>query len=67
MRSLLLFPLFCYLLPAQCDFVSERLDRGLSTAVITQELLHFCLAPDTASAAGIGCDNMTFLLVLLNQ
>lgn len=47
--------------------MSERLDQGLDVATITKELLHHCLAPDTASAAGVGCDNMTFLLVLLNQ
>lgn len=49
----------------QCDFVSERLDRGLDTASIAQEVLHHCLAKDTSSSCGIGCDNMTFLLVLL--
>jgi hypothetical protein len=53
--------------PTQCDFVSQRLDKGLDVATITKEVLHHCLASDTASAAGVGCDNMTFLLVLLNQ
>lgn len=47
--------------------MSQRLDEGKDAATITTELLHHCLAPDTASAQGVGCDNMTFMLVLLNQ
>jgi hypothetical protein len=45
--------------------VSARLDAGKDCATITSELLHHCLADDTAKSQGIGCDNMTFLLVLL--
>eukprot|EP00598_Pedospumella_elongata_P001227 CAMPEP_0184969744 /NCGR_PEP_ID=MMETSP1098-20130426/2421_1 /TAXON_ID=89044 /ORGANISM="Spumella elongata, Strain CCAP 955/1" /LENGTH=547 /DNA_ID=CAMNT_0027491557 /DNA_START=63 /DNA_END=1706 /DNA_ORIENTATION=- len=47
-----------------CDFVTERLNAGKDAATITNELLHFCLADDTGKSQGIGCDNMTFLLVL---
>lgn len=48
-----------------CDFVTERLDSGMSPVSIIEELLHYCVAPDTTSAAGVGCDNMTFMLVIL--
>jgi hypothetical protein len=47
--------------------VSARLDQGLDCAAITKEVLHHCLAKDTSSSQGVGCDNMTFLLVLLNM
>ncbi|CAE7235069.1 unnamed protein product [Symbiodinium pilosum] len=51
------------------DFIKERL-RGVSGAkaplsTIMEELLDHCFAPDLISSGGIGGDNMTALLVLL--
>ena len=56
-----------YTTTTQCDFVSSRLDRGLDSQTITRELLNHCLAEDTTKSQGIGCDNMTFMLVLLDH
>jgi len=50
-----------------CDFVSERLDRGLPLSTIISEVFEHCVAEDPKKSAGIGGDNMTFLCVLLNQ
>eukprot|EP00439_Symbiodinium_sp_Y106_P077523 s1460_g16.t1 len=51
------------------DFVNERLKKhavaeGLLSNIM-EELLDHCLAPDLAASGGIGGDNMTALLVLL--
>jgi len=47
-----------------CDFVSERVKSGKSDKEIIEDLLDSNLAPDTSS--GMGCDNMTCILVFLN-
>jgi hypothetical protein len=41
--------------------------QGKSPKTITEEILNFCLSPDASSTAGIGTDNMTFLLVVFNS
>lgn len=49
------------------DFVCERLDRGRTPPDICCELLDACLATNPREARGVGCDNMTAALVLLQQ
>lgn len=51
----------------QVDFVSERLDAGMEPSHIVQEVCKRCLAKNPKTAAGIGGDNMTCLLVLLDH
>lgn len=43
------------------DFVSARVATGLSFTKIAEAMTDFCLARD--SMAGIGCDNMTVIIV----
>jgi protein phosphatase 2C family protein 2/3 len=46
------------------DFCRERLANGLQPEVICEQLLDRCLAPD-CEFSGLGCDNMTVILVCL--
>lgn len=48
------------------DFVRTRLAKGLSPETICEQLCDVCLAPNTIGD-GTGCDNMTAVVVLLNQ
>lgn len=48
------------------DFVSQRLDQGMEPVDIAKAMLDACLANDPKEARGIGCDNMTAIVVLLN-
>ena len=48
-----------------CDFVLERLQPGASLNQIACELLDRCLASNPHDTRGIGCDNMTFTIVVL--
>ena len=48
------------------DFVSQRLDQGMEPTQIACAMLDACLANDPKEARGIGCDNMTAIVVLLN-
>ena len=48
-----------------CDFISARLDAGRAPGDIGRELLDACLASDPKDARGVGCDNMTVVLVVL--
>lgn len=50
-----------------CDFVTEKLDMGLSPPEVMAQMCKHCLADDPRHTAGIGGDNMTALLVLLNE
>jgi len=45
------------------EFLRERLDENKSPAKAVEELLDNIVAPDTST--GVGCDNMTCILVLL--
>jgi len=47
---------------AVCDFVTVRIGRNLDPAVICEQLMDRCLAPD-CQLGGLGCDNMTVVLV----
>ena len=49
------------------DFVKERLDKGMIPKEISCELLDACLATDPKEARGIGCDNMTIVIVQLDS
>jgi protein phosphatase 1G len=49
------------------DFVSQRLDQGKSIPEACSLLLDACLADDPKEAKGVGCDNMTIVIVLLHQ
>lgn len=44
------------------DFVVRRIAEGLEPETICEELMTRCLAPD-CSMGGLGCDNMTVILV----
>ncbi|CAJ0942558.1 unnamed protein product, partial [Mesorhabditis belari] len=46
------------------DFCRDRLAAGREPQIICEELLTRCLAPD-AQMQGLGCDNMTVVLVCL--
>lgn len=51
-----------------CDFVSERLKvKATNISGILKELLHACLSDDPSRTMGLGGDNMTAILILLNQ
>jgi len=45
------------------DFVRCRLQRGVKPPAIVEQLLHACLAESPVQ--GVGCDNMTVVLVIL--
>lgn len=49
------------------DFVSQRLDQDMAPSQISCELLDACLANDPKEARGVGCDNMTAIVVVLTQ
>ncbi|KDQ62417.1 hypothetical protein JAAARDRAFT_30322 [Jaapia argillacea MUCL 33604] len=47
------------------DIVRLKVSEGMELSEICEFLCELCLAPDTTSGAGIGCDNMTVLIVAL--
>lgn len=48
----------------QCaQFIYDRLKDGLALERIVEELLDHCLATDIVSSAGLGCDNMTCMII----
>lgn len=49
------------------DFVRFQVSEGKELTEIGEMLCDHCLAPDTTSGAGIGCDNMTVLIVALTH
>merc|ERR1712039_447157 len=52
------------------DFVKARLESRLSQgrplSSICEEMMDFCISPDLQATQGIGGDNMTAVIVLLN-
>lgn len=52
---------------AAVGFVLEGLGKGLEPHQISANMLDACLAGDPKDACGIGCDNMTCIIVLLHQ
>jgi len=55
----------CYTNQQICDFVHSKLKDGKKLGDSVEDLLDHILAPDTSS--GMGCDNMTCVVVLLNH
>jgi len=50
----------------QCvDVVRLLISQGKELSEIAEQICELCLAPDTESGAGIGCDNMTMLVVAI--
>lgn len=49
------------------DFISKQLEDGAKPADAACALLDACLAPDPKEARGVGCDNMTAIVVQLNH
>ncbi|CAJ0580820.1 unnamed protein product, partial [Mesorhabditis spiculigera] len=48
------------------DFCRDRLAKGREPQLICEELLNRCLSPD-AQMAGLGCDNMTVVLISITK
>jgi len=48
------------------DFVRLRLDGRRKTSTVVEELLDELISPDVTQTDGLGCDNMTCVLVDLN-
>ncbi|EGR33249.1 protein phosphatase 2c, putative [Ichthyophthirius multifiliis] len=48
-----------------CRICDTQLQNGIGAEKIVEELLDLMIAPDTLS--GCGCDNMTIMLITLNQ
>ncbi|KAG0693181.1 PP2C-domain-containing protein [Suillus ampliporus] len=55
----------CLSSQAVVDFVRLKVSEGLELKEIGEMMCEHCLAPDTSSGSGIGCDNMTVLIVAL--
>ena len=49
------------------DFVGARMDQGMTPSQVSSALLDACLANDPKEARGVGCDNMTCVVVQLNS
>lgn len=49
------------------DFVRYQVAEGKELTEIGEMMCDHCLAPDTTSGAGIGCDNMTVLIVAITH
>jgi serine/threonine protein phosphatase PrpC len=50
-----------------CDFVSDRLAQKMSIKDIISDVFSHCVADDPKQTQGIGGDNMTCMIVLLNE
>lgn len=48
------------------DFVRERLTTSVALSKICEEMCDECMAPDT-KGSGIGCDNMSVVIVVFKQ
>jgi len=47
------------------NFIRYQVSEGKDLTEIGEMMCEHCLAPDTSSGAGIGCDNMTIMIVAL--
>ncbi|KAI0304431.1 phosphatase 2C-like domain-containing protein, partial [Multifurca ochricompacta] len=47
------------------DFVRREVAQGKPMGRICENIMEHCLAPDTHGAQGIGCDNMTILIIAI--
>mmetsp|Transcript_10566 Transcript_10566/g.17275 ORF Transcript_10566/g.17275 Transcript_10566/m.17275 type:complete len:418 (-) Transcript_10566:30-1283(-) len=50
-----------------CDFVRRRLMRGVPITAIIEDLMDACMCKDPKATCGIGGDNMTCVIVLLQS
>lgn len=48
-----------------CDFVTQRLQQSQGVTKVAGDLLDACLASNPSETQGIGCDNMTVVIVKL--
>ena len=49
------------------NFVRYQVSEGKELTEIGEMICDHCIAPDTSSGAGIGCDNMTILIVAITH
>lgn len=47
------------------DFVRYEVSQGKDLSEIGEMICDHCIAPDTSTGAGIGCDNMTVLIIAI--
>lgn len=47
------------------DFIRLKVSEGKELNEIGEEICEHCIAPDTSSGTGIGCDNMTVLIIAI--
>lgn len=47
------------------DIIRLKVSQGKELSEIGEEICQCCLAPDTSSGSGIGCDNMTVLIIAI--
>jgi serine/threonine protein phosphatase PrpC len=47
------------------DFVESKLRQGMSPKEVCEALCDRCMAPDTETDGGKGCDNMSAMVVVL--
>ncbi|KAF5389196.1 hypothetical protein D9757_003529 [Collybiopsis confluens] len=47
------------------DFIRWKVAEGKELGEIGEDMCDHCIAPDTSGGAGIGCDNMTILIIAL--
>lgn len=50
---------------AAVDFVRPRLAEGIAPAEVAAQLCSVCIADDTQQLAGLGCDNVSVVLIVL--
>lgn len=50
-----------------CDFVRTRVKKGIALDKVVEELMDECCTTDPKATQGLGADNMTGLIVQLNQ
>lgn len=55
----------CMTNQSACDFVRAQLASNLSTTQVAENVLDECLSKDPKESGGIGCDNMTCIIVRL--
>lgn len=49
------------------DKLKGKSYKDVDLKEITKEYLHFNIAPDVQSSEGVGCDNMTVVLILFDK
>lgn len=47
------------------DFVASKLQQGMSPKDVCEALCDRCMAPDTETDGGKGCDNMSAMVIVL--